>query len=967
MRLVKALALTALLLAPSLAFAGEIHPALAERMDAATADEAIKVIVTMTEQAPIAELNQSLKQERATLDRRHREVILSLQDVARSQTALRSWLDAELTRGAVRGYTPHWIANLVVVSATPGAIAAIAARPDVAFVELDFKAELIAPVTMPSPNSDLGETGGTRGIGVSPGVRALNAPQVWYELGITGAGRLVANLDTGVDGNHPALASRWRGTHAPLAECWLDVLGGEPNFPADNYGHGTHVMGTITGRAPDDSVGVAPGAEWIACNAIDQGVGSEFDNDVINALEWFADPDGNPFTTADVPDVLQNSWGINEGFGAGYTDCDVRWWAAIDGCEAAGVVITWSAGNEGPTGTSLRSPADRAASAYNVFSVGAVDATNYGWPYPIASFSSRGPTGCNVVPALKIKPEVSAPGVDVYSSVPGGGYSSGYSGTSMAGPHVAGIVGLMREANPDLDVDTIKQILIETARDEGTAGEDNTYGWGFVDAYAAVLAAMEGFGSLEGYVRNASYGNVPLPGANVALVSTTFDWNTDATGFYHGSASASSYTARASMAGFASQDVAVTVNDGSVTVQNFALTDNAGPTLSNLTPGGSTSNAAGPYPVNVNAQDYSSVAAVTLYYRINMGAWQTVPMMGGPLTFTGNLPGSFANSHLDYYVQATDGVSHSSVLPAGAPLAFETLYITEQVYTFDAESGQGGWALGAAGDAATSGLWVWADPVGTDYGGVAMQPENDHTPTPGVYCFVTGNGAVGGAVGDADVDGGCTTLVSPVFDLSGADRAFVRYWRWYGEGGNSSDDDFVVQISSNGSTWVELERVVNIANSWTLVNEEVTGLVPLTSTVQLRFVACDLNTAGLTEAAIDDVSIEAFAADLTAVPGDLTPQWSLQLLQSQPNPFRPGDGPTTLRFSLETQTRARLAVYDISGRLVRTLADAAYTPGEHALTWDGKDAHGQQVSSGVYFYRLEAQGQSQSRSLVLVR
>ncbi len=68
--------------------------------------------------------------------------------------------------------------------------------------------------------------------------------------------------------------------------------------------------------------------------------------------------------------------------------------------------------------------------------------------------------------------------MDVYSSVPGGGYDGSYSGTSMAGPHVAGVVALMRQANPNLDVDTIKQILMDTARDEGTAGEDNTYGWG---------------------------------------------------------------------------------------------------------------------------------------------------------------------------------------------------------------------------------------------------------------------------------------------------------------------------------------------------------------------------------------------------------------------------------------------------------------------------------------------------------
>jgi subtilisin family serine protease len=119
-----------------------------------------------------------------------------------------------------------------------------------------------------------------------------------------------------------------------------------------------------------------------------------------------------------------------------------------------------------------------------------VNATSYNWPYPIADFSSRGPSDCDVT---KKKPEVVAPGVTVYSSVPGGSYQqNGWDGTSMAGPHVAGVVVLMRQANPDLEVDSIKHILINTARDEGAFMEDNTFGWGFIDAYAAVLAVVNG-------------------------------------------------------------------------------------------------------------------------------------------------------------------------------------------------------------------------------------------------------------------------------------------------------------------------------------------------------------------------------------------------------------------------------------------------------------------------------------------
>jgi len=499
MRIATLLSAGILTLLATTASAGTIHPAVQAQMAAASDQDQLSVIVNMVEQAPVAQLNQELKARRATLRERHAEVVTALQATRGSQQALRSHLEERIRLGGVSGYTSYWISNLLVVQATKAEIETIARRQDVDLIEPNFTANLIKPVEEPAPGSE-GEP--SRGIGVTPGLRAINAPQVWYELGINGAGRLVANIDTGVDGNHPALRTRWRGYNGahPWQECWLDLLGYGYTSPRDNYGHGTHVMGTITGlgAGTQDTVGVAWGASWIATNPIDQGVGSGFDNDILAAFQWLTDPDGNPNTTDDVPDVVQNSWGINEQFGSGYTDCDSRWWAVIDNCEAAGVVVTVSAGNEGPGARSLRSPADRATTVYNAFSIGAVDATAYNWPYPIAYFSSRGPTGCNVPSERQIKPEVCAPGVNVYSCVPGTGYSQNYSGTSMAGPHVAGVVALMRQANPNLDVDTIKEVLLATSRDEGNAGEDNTYGWGFIDAYAAVVAVSQGNGELRG-------------------------------------------------------------------------------------------------------------------------------------------------------------------------------------------------------------------------------------------------------------------------------------------------------------------------------------------------------------------------------------------------------------------------------------------------------------------------------------
>ncbi len=475
-----AAALLALAAAP--AAAGELNPAFREQLALARADTLLSVIVTLGEQAPVAALSARLTAAGASRAQRHSEVLHSLHETARGQGPLLAWLDGQREAGAVAGYTAHWIANLVVVAATPAAVAELAARADVAAVEANFSALPLeaeigqAPPPWPS-------------VGLTPGIVAIGADRVWRELGITGAGALVAVIDTGVDGGHPALAARWRGLVAPAADCWLDLLGVSPTFPVDPQSHGTHVMGTLAGLAPGDSIGVAPGALWIATNAIGQGVGTPFNNDVIAAFAWLADPDGDPETVDDVPDVVMNAWGVNELLG--YADCDSRWWAVIDHCEAAGVVALFAAGGDGPAAGSIRSPADRAATALSSFAVGAVDASDpAAWPYPLASFSSRGPSGCDVPPALAIKPELVAPGVNVVSAVAGGGYAN-YSGSAMAGPHVAGVVALMRSANPDLEVDDIKQILLETARDEGPAGDDNGYGRGCVDAFAAVSMALQ--------------------------------------------------------------------------------------------------------------------------------------------------------------------------------------------------------------------------------------------------------------------------------------------------------------------------------------------------------------------------------------------------------------------------------------------------------------------------------------------
>ncbi len=948
----------------SVAVAGDIDPALLEVLAGTSADQPVSVIVHMVDQAPVTQISHNLSASRATRAFRHQTIINALRDAARSQDLLLTDLATDRRDGSVLGYTSYWISNMVIVYALPDEIRRIADRADVAWVEINFVPELIRPTDVHSA----GDGESLDRLGITPGLEAIHAPEVWNELGVDGSGAIIGSCDTGVMGSHAALASRWRGTVAPAAECWLDVLGTGPTFPVDNYGHGTHTVGTMCGQTASDTIGVAPGAMWIAANPIDQNTGTEFDNDVIHCFQWFADPDGDPNTIDDVPDVVQNSWGVNEGF-SGYNDCDSRWWAVIDNCEAAGVCVTWSAGNEGPSSGTLRSPADRAATIYNCFSVGAIDATNYSAPWPIASFSSRGPTTCPLVPpAAAIKPEVSAPGVDVYSSYNNGGYTF-MSGTSMAGPHVAGVVALMRSANPNLEVDLIKQILMDTAVDEGATGEDNTFGWGVVNARLAVEAAMNGFGTLAGTITNASGGGTPLPGARVELAGTFYHYTSNAAGQYSGHAAPGMYDAVFSLDGFAPQTVPVVIGENAETTQDVSLVDIAGPSITNVSQPITAPETAGPNTITADVADFSGVANVVLNYRTGASAWMTEPMTGSG-TYSADIPAQPADTQIDYYVSATDGAGLDSTSPAGAPADVYTLLITASLYSYEAEDpGDPDWQLGAAGDAATSGIWVRADPVGTEYNGVAMQPEDDHTPDPGVACFVTGNGTVGGAAGDEDVDGGCTTLISPTFDLSAYDRAFVTYWRWYGEGGLSIDDDFVVEASDDGgATWTELERVTDIQNSWQKVAVDL-GTLPgfaLTDQVMVRFLACDLNSGGLVEAGIDDFAIEVFNGfDPTAV-GDGIPAVSpvVALDQNHPNPFNPS---TTIAFSLPRETNVSLAVYTIDGRRVAQLIDGTLPAGAHSVVWNGHDAGGRQVASGAYFYRLDSGAATLVRRMVLVK
>jgi len=434
-------------------------------------DDKIKIMIVLKEQVDIAALDKHLYEINASAEYRAKTVITSLMDKAAStQGPLLTYLAEQNIAGKVTSYKPFWVTNFIWAEVRPEVVYSLAGRYDVAEMDIDAELDYDRPVAI--------EPAGEKDASSEVGLRVINAHKMW-EIGITGAGRLVMNDDTGVDGNHPALNYKWRGTTSPWYHAWLDPAAGS-QFPSDCDNHGTHTMGIMTGRAGSDTIGVAPAAEWIAAKTICAGNGT---SNHMSAWQWAMNPDSNVNTITDMPDGIGNSWHDPTGVPTGGDCTSTIYLNALASMEAAGIAIVFSCGNSGPSASTITRPKNINVTLINSFSVGNING-NSSYPWPINSTSSRGPGYCGNTGKFRFKPEVSAPGTSVRSSIRNGAYAN-LTGTSMACPHVVGSVTLLRQAFPNATGKQCLEALYWTARDLGTPGEDNAYGMGVIDVWAA--------------------------------------------------------------------------------------------------------------------------------------------------------------------------------------------------------------------------------------------------------------------------------------------------------------------------------------------------------------------------------------------------------------------------------------------------------------------------------------------------
>jgi hypothetical protein len=390
--------------------------------------------------------------------------------------------------------------------------------------------------------------------------------------------------------------------------------------------------------------------------------------------------------------------------------------------------------------------------------------------------------------------------------------------------------------------------------------------------------------------------------------------------------------------------------------------------------------APGEEPIEITAQIYSFDGAMNpdsllVYYRVlGEAEFQIVGMesAGEEDMYSGLIPHYPVTTIIEYYLFAADELHNQLTDPREAPAELHQAFVVTVYDPFEEESD---WTVGASGDDATQGIWEWCDPKGAKVGPNTVQPEDDATPDPGIYCWITGQFAEGYPwFSDAD---GQTTLLSPAYDLSGSDWVYLRFHRWFQTTGPALGVMDVDVSTVGGETWITIDHAEGFdpEPQWRPVQVNITDLFPgEIGQLHVRVVMVGEPQPSIDEGGLDDFVILA-GTGLSDVGDDTGDGWTdslnpagvpLQLALASGNPLV-GGGSATIRYGLPQAGDVRLAVLDLSGRVVQSLTDGTLPAGLHEIAWNGRDGHGRTVGSGIYFFRLVTSEGVRTQRLVMAR
>jgi hypothetical protein len=648
----------------------KLYGKLQETVKNSSADTRLRVIVHMRDQ---------LDMSTWPLNDRAGAIIALRNKATSGQAAIRTSLAQESMDANV--YMNYWIFNGFAVEAPASTIRALATRDDVDYIIEDGYMRL--------PKFEI-QTDNGESPASNWNIYQVRAPETWA-LGYDGTGRVLANIDSGVQGDHPALVDRWRGVNGGTpANSWYDPYNLSPAFPSDPNGHGTHTMGTIAGYQGNNTgpneVGQSKGATWIAARNYDASGKGPFSY-MHAAFQFMADPDGDP-NTNDQPDAVGNSWGESDAFA--YPD--LEWWGEIEVWRAVGIMPIFSNGNDGPQPRTVGKPGGYPI----VTGVGAIDINSN-----IAGFSSRGPapdqdpwnnrdywerSTWNL-----LKPDVVAPGVNIRSALPGSSYGN-ISGTSMASPHVTGMVGMLRQIRPDLTYNEFYNIILDTAVFSPTMGTrpNNNYGWGKIDDYAAAIYVRDA-GAIMGPIMDGSC-NAAVAGADVRVYTDIRGetnagirkMRSDNNGNYRTILAAGTYTVTVSAPGFYGQVFNTTVMSSTTNTLPITLVKMATGEVT-----GSVTDGSGPV----------AGAVVSVVGLSNLRA---TTGSGGSYTLS-NVPDGTFTIRAEKCGYVSDSANVTIMYPNNATQNFALNAATTLIFDDFEDGDLAGWTV--TGGSATTGIW----------------------------------------------------------------------------------------------------------------------------------------------------------------------------------------------------------------------------------------------------------------------
>lgn len=693
-------------------------------------------------------------------------------------------------------YESFWIANRILVKESNRTmLASLQQLPGVTAIR--------APKTYSIWEPELTDAEPTA---VESNLTHVRAPEAWA-LGYEGQGAVVANIDTGVRYSHQALVNQYRGNNGDGTFThdynWLNPINHSDNVPRDGHNHGTHTMGTMVGDdGADNQIGMAPGAQWIACAGCPDG--SCPDAALLGCAQFVTAPTKTDGTDPDPdmrPNVVNNSWGgCSQSYDPWYRE-------SVDAWQAAGVYPVFSNGNSSncgyPSPPGLNTVGNPARYG-NVSGVGSTGKDNGTY----ATHSNWGPTDNldEINPTdgfANMKPQVLAPGVGIRSSVKASDTSyGGMTGTSMSAPHFAGLLALMYSAGPCLVGDysaaelIIESTAVDMVYDDGSDLTPTNFpnfatGWGEIDALAAVqvAAGMCGNSTINGTVVSDS--NMPIQGAKVQMTGTepinARTVYTNAEGQYSATVNADTYTMTASAFGFIPQTVeGVEVAEEATVTQNFVLEELPNTRVFGVVyDGGLNENIRHGYPLyakltfsmtgfseSVFTDPFTGEYEITLY---NSQTYHVVvePMLYGYTPYEQDLPIQQGATELeqDFYVNV-------DLAGCSAPG-----YGPEYDFRYDFEASDHGFTPGG-----TNSSWAWGE--------FTSGPGAAHSGNKGIATNPAGN------YNNSEL----SWMMSPAIDLSGyGDQTpIIEFWQWvWTESATSTWDQITFQVSKDGgTTWI---------------------------------------------------------------------------------------------------------------------------------------------------------------------